>query len=593
VPAFCHAQLPAMATKTKASTVAEDEAPCKAPRLSPSDVPSREEERTTSSPEERDASSEDQVERADNASTEPQATDKAASETQAADHAAATETQAADKAAQETQTSTAVSEIPETRIRAEVQALLVGVDLAAVTVGELRGRLEASLGLDAGVLSARKSLRRRVSFLVHHEVLKKVQRSADCEKIVKELMELQEYPANARQMLIESLPHALSLSPDGATVLHTHQIRLLCIVQDALQDGRQSVEAARLEHEAQAQRAEEESIAQEAAAAAAAEAVSAANAAFEKEQAFLKEMEDEIAEMTKELEAKKAEASSVIKETQRLRAVCQSISDVRGGPVEQLASGKWETEEDWWEAFVSVQQHLLDTGAESSLLDAATISLRKRPEDRSNFDQMAVSGVTSLLADQLAAAEARVQERGRLEMEAEARAMGAAALMDATRSRAEQQAEALAQARSKQEAAAAALATAEAAVPECRASAAKHRSAEAEAAAHLQRLAEALELLETAKAQDASAKAPEETSAVNADEEGQPHSDDAAVELADASQDEPKADEVVAMQVDTSETSEAILQSPAGKAQSLKTAADASESLLFTVASPCRVPTPR
>lgn len=44
---------------------------------------------------------------------------------------------------------------------------------------------------------------------------------------------------------------------------------------------------------------------------------------------------------------------------------------------------------EWWECFATLQQHMLDTGAESSLLTAATVSLKKRLSERSDFDAIA------------------------------------------------------------------------------------------------------------------------------------------------------------------------------------------------------------
>ncbi|CAE7394521.1 PGLP2, partial [Symbiodinium necroappetens] len=79
-------------------------------------------------------------------------------------------------------------DIPDARLIAEVQSILVNVDLQSMTLGALRARLEGNLGLTDGALAARKRIRRRLSFVVHQEVLKKSQRSQQCEKVVKELV---------------------------------------------------------------------------------------------------------------------------------------------------------------------------------------------------------------------------------------------------------------------------------------------------------------------------------------------------------------------------------------------------------------------
>ncbi|CAE7539175.1 PGLP2 [Symbiodinium natans] len=71
--------------------------------------------------------------------------------------------------ANETGSSQAASEISDVRLIAEVQSVLVGVDLQSMTLGQLRSRLEAKLGLTDGALSAKRRIRRRLSFVVHQE----------------------------------------------------------------------------------------------------------------------------------------------------------------------------------------------------------------------------------------------------------------------------------------------------------------------------------------------------------------------------------------------------------------------------------------
>merc|ERR1712232_541130 len=121
-------------------------------------------------------------------------------------------------------------EVPERQLRTELQAFLVGVDLAAMTIGELRVRLEKRLGLGAGVLSSRKRLRRQLSWAVQEEVVKKVRRNTDCERIMKALIDFKGCPDSAKQMLIDGLPQAVV----HIGVPQAHQARFLQIVHDAL-----------------------------------------------------------------------------------------------------------------------------------------------------------------------------------------------------------------------------------------------------------------------------------------------------------------------------------------------------------------------
>jgi len=322
--------------------------------------------------------------------------------------------------------------VPDSRLRDEVQALLIGLDLTTTTIGELRGRLEVRLGLDAGMLASRKSLRRRVCFVVQHEVLRKTSRSAECESLVKELLQLED--AAVRQMLIDSLPHA-ALVAGSHDALQPYQLRLLGIVQDALVERRTSLDTEASALEAEARSAEAELQSQDAAIAALVSAETAAKAASARAKALVEESEAETAQLTQELESAAGKITKTLKESERLREERAGFEAIQKGPADVLAKGTWDSDQAWWEAFAALQQHLLDTGAESSLLDAATVSLKKRPADRSPFDNMAVNGMTGFLDEQLTAADAKLAQRGRIEMEAETSKMSLSSLVDAMRAR--------------------------------------------------------------------------------------------------------------------------------------------------------------
>eukprot|EP00440_Ansanella_granifera_P076949 gb/GFBE01083506.1/.p1 GENE.gb/GFBE01083506.1/~~gb/GFBE01083506.1/.p1 ORF type:complete len:602 (+),score=187.52 gb/GFBE01083506.1/:1-1806(+) len=594
-----------MAQKTKAIAPPEDEVPCKVLKRSVSEL-SRDSE----------------------ACLEDKSVDKVSSSLQTLatsdDLAAAAGTvENAASVADNTPEPQAASDIPDERIQTEVQTLLVGADLTAMTVGELRSRTEANMGLEAGTLAARKTQRRRFCALVHHEVLKKSRRTSECEKIVKELLQLEEYPAAARQMLIESLPHAMaataSTAPAMPAALHQHQVQLLSIARDALLENQQLLETAERQLEVELRQAEVAIVSQDAVVAAAAEAAAAARAVCERAEAALKDTESEVQEMEKELESTRARAASVLKESEHLRTERERIGAVRTGPVETLAVGSWKSEEEWWEAFAAVQQHLLDTGAESSLLDAATVSLKKPPQDRSDFDRMAVGGVTGLLADQLGKADEAISQRGRLEMEAEAAILSSSAMLDATRSRAARQSEVVARERGSQESTAAASAGAVAAVPELRAAEAERREQRVATAEKLRSLGEALSLLQSwisgssvpaslgAEAA-ASAQATEEAAAGAAAEADAPvlpvqeqtaPAQEATDEPMPAQEEQaPAAEEPVqeaqAEQVQEEEAKdESVLQqSPAPKSLESKIDMAEAEAMLYAVGSPRRVPTP-
>jgi len=330
-------------------------------------------------------------------------------------------------------------DIPDARLIAEVQSILVNVDLQSMTLGALRARLEGNLGLTDGALAARKRIRRRLSFVVHQEVLKKSQRSQQCEKVVKEILRLDDYPLPARQMLIESLHH--SICTNGDTTLHPHQVRLLGIARDALLDGKSKLEAAKVTIEEALQKAEMDLAAQDSATTAAlASEVSACHSAAAAE-AAAKETEIEVAETEQELERKRGLAKDVIQETAALQKRRLKASEAEAS-LKCLAEGTWAREEEWWECFAALQQHLLDTGAENSLLTAATLALKKKPGERSSFHAVAVEGVGNFFSQQLETADQELVQQSRLEMEAEATILGIEALLTATRQRACQRREA-------------------------------------------------------------------------------------------------------------------------------------------------------
>lgn len=379
-------------------------------------------------------------------------------------------------------------DISDACFAAEVQALLVGADLSCITFGELRGRLEARMGLTVGALASRKTLRRRISFLVHQEVLKKSQRSEECEKIVKEILKL-DCPMSVRQMLIDSLHHCLSV-PD-ATGLHPHQVRLLGIARDALSEGMVKLEDMHHKCEEVLQTVEVELHTKETQAAAAmSEAVKAKEVAV-KAEATAKETESEMAELRKDLETFSQKAKEVFQETQELSQKQKAIVEVQKR-LDCMAQGLWGSDEEWWECFAALQQHLLDTGAESSLLTAATVSLKKQPVERSEFDVIAVEAVCRFLAEQLLAASRQLSLRPQLEMEAEAATLSRQSLLNATQQRAMEHAQAFKEASDAQEQCSTIAANAAAALPDSQARADEQRQQQADFKSRLQLLGEAI-----------------------------------------------------------------------------------------------------
>ncbi|CAK0890126.1 unnamed protein product, partial [Prorocentrum cordatum] len=316
----------------------------------------------------------------------------------------------------------ALEDIPEPQLHAEVQALVVSANLESTTVGQLRAALEKRLGLQVGSLGSRKSLRRRVCQLFQQEVLKKAQRGADCERIAKALVDYDDYPADVRQMLIESLPHAMRARP-----LHAHQVRLLGIANDALGDYRGQLSGLLTSSEAQCELAEAEERGRQAARHGAASAEAQAEATAGAAKALL---EDAVAEVTRtEHQLEQAEqmmqvAAEEVAELQRAREAIVRVSD---GPFRLLMRGEWAGKEDLERAFAAVQQHFENYNAEEALLAAAGIALRQRPSERTRFDEITLSSLEETLSGHLGSCEARLAEKP--EFQAESKRLAASALL--------------------------------------------------------------------------------------------------------------------------------------------------------------------
>jgi hypothetical protein len=326
-----------------------------------------------------------------------------------------------------------VVDVPDGQLRTELQSLLVGVDLASVTVGQLRGRLEQRLGLGTGALASRKRLRRQVSWAVQEEVAKKAKRSTDCDRIVKALIEYEEYPEGARQMLIDSLPEAVSYSGEP----HPHQARLLQIVSDALVEARRGIEdkievcqaglrSAEKEHQTISGRTEEAN---------AIEADKAVNVtAAEEELKIARECVRQTEEDSKQASLR---LQSTADDAAALRDRMKGLRNVVEGPMQTLLDGAW-TEESARDADLGVlQEHLGELGAESAMLDAVAVALVRRPPQRGVFDNVTATEVKRLLVKRVEELTTHVMEAESKQVSMEAEALAASSMLGVTRERSE------------------------------------------------------------------------------------------------------------------------------------------------------------
>jgi hypothetical protein len=342
-----------------------------------------------------------------------------------------------------TSTKVVPVDVPDGQLRTELQALLVGIDLASVTVGQLRGRLEERLGLVTGALASRKRLRRQVSWAVQEEVAKKAKRSTDCDRIVKALIEFQDYPESTRQMLIDSLPAATSYIGEP----HPHQAQLLQIVNDALVDARRGIEDKIEVCQMGLRSAEEEHLATfartaetEAVEASKAAGVTAAETALETPLDCVRHAEENAKQASVRLQATADEAAA-------LRDRRRVLSDVVDGPLQTLLDGTW-TDESAREASLGVlQEHLGELGAESAMLDAVAVALVRQPQERGVFDNVTADEVKRLLVERVEELTARVVETESKQVSIEAEALATASLLGVARERSEASSKTLEKAR--------------------------------------------------------------------------------------------------------------------------------------------------
>jgi hypothetical protein len=319
--------------------------------------------------------------------------------------------------------------VSERRLRSEVQALLVGVELSSVTLGKLREQVEGRLGLEAGALSARKRLRRQVTWVVQQEVVCKSQRSPICERIAKALVQYSSYPDSARQMLLAALPEA-ALYRDGAP--HDHQVRLLETIREVISESSRSIEPGLAACKERRGSAEAEMQLHEAACNRALTALANSERAAELAGQMMQSAELDRKQAQEELE----EAQKVLHGSADIQQHRADLVALVEGPLETVLKGSWGDDTAMRDsALVAVQGRLRELGAESALIDAVPIALARLPSERGMFDGFTAASVTKTFADKIAKLDGQLEPTSR--EAAEANSLGAAALLSASQERVE------------------------------------------------------------------------------------------------------------------------------------------------------------
>lgn len=296
------------------------------------------------------------------------------------------------------------SDVSEQRIRAEVQAMLIDVDLASVTLRQLRPQLEARLGLDSGLLSSGKRLQKLIGSIVQQEVIKKSQRGTYCGRVAKALVEFDGYPEETRQMLIESLPHAM---PPSGKLVHKHQAQLLLIARDALSNARCQARHVQGEffERTRAEAADLHAFVVERDAASTREA--SALGTLEAAEGLLRGAEKEVWLTTLQLEKAKEAVKVAHEDMARKQQAKQDAIALRDGLFPQLVDGALPPDERI-AALAKVTDVLRQENAEASLVAAAPIGLARDPEARSAFERVIVDAVKARLAEHISNAEAQL-----------------------------------------------------------------------------------------------------------------------------------------------------------------------------------------
>lgn len=231
--------------------------------------------------------------------------------------------------------------------RTELRTLLVGADLAKVTVGQVRQQLETRLGLEVGALATDRQ-KKELGRTLKYEVLRRLHGSEACEQIAKILMDSGRYPRTSCLMLLDALPAAL-VRCNGE--LHKHQLDVLAMARQALEDVRGQVLA------------DAETI-----------------------------------------DARLAEANTEI-QARGLQLERNWIATLQEGPLRALLDGTWKEDEERETALNAVQQRLVVLRTEESVMKSARKSLGARPAERGIFANQVNGVVERLLADRVAKIE--------------------------------------------------------------------------------------------------------------------------------------------------------------------------------------------
>eukprot|EP00930_Biecheleria_cincta_P037139 TRINITY_DN25482_c0_g1_i1.p1 TRINITY_DN25482_c0_g1~~TRINITY_DN25482_c0_g1_i1.p1 ORF type:complete len:388 (-),score=132.85 TRINITY_DN25482_c0_g1_i1:153-1316(-) len=156
----------------------------------------------------------------------------------------------------------------------------------------------------------------------------------------------------------------------------------------------------------------------------------AAAAAMSEKAEMLADAQVELKNVEVEHNAAKEDGRSFAAEGDELRCTKAQAEEILEGPFRQLVDATWESSKCKKSAVLAVGSFLQGIGAEKTLFAAVAGALGKAPDQRGEFDKIAVDAVSQALSANLLRIEKRLAERAPAEREARAEMLGLWALMD-------------------------------------------------------------------------------------------------------------------------------------------------------------------
>jgi len=266
------------------------------------------------------------------------------------------------------------------------------------------------------------------------------QHEADLGVVLKLLntLESEQYPASARTMLAEGLPHALpvpvaaaGVSPVQAAV-HGFQTKFVGYIEQLLAEAKErstqdgaAAEAKRAETEAQLAEAEQ-GVAQ------AAKNVEGATAQVDAEKARIQELQAGAEQEEANHAACKAQGQQQKQEWEELRQLHESAKAVSEGALRMLEEDEGD-EEVRASAAEAVAAYIEEQKAEKVLQAAAPLALSVKPSSRGNFDTITSKAVSALINKRVSALGEKVAAIEPVEKELKAETVGLWAIADCAR----------------------------------------------------------------------------------------------------------------------------------------------------------------